>query len=228
MNFTFGIITDGNSDKNLNVVIDSIENQNIPNYQILVIGNSEVSRKNTIIIPFDEEVKDAWITKKKNLITSNSEYENIVYSHDYIVFQSNWYSGYLKFGNDFKVCMNKIINVDNSRFRDWVIWPHNDNFMDKIVLPSRECLIPYEMTHLSKYQYISGSYWVSKKDVMLEFPLDEKLGWGESEDVNWSKEVRKKYAFSMNQYSTVKLLKFKDPAFKITTEKTNKKLLEVK
>lgn len=33
-----------------------------------------------------------------------------------------WYEGYLKFGEDFKVCMNKFVNPDYSRFRDWVIW----------------------------------------------------------------------------------------------------------
>ena len=68
MNFTFGIITTGNSDDNLNLIIDSIESQNISEYEIIIIGNSNVNRKNTFIIPFDETIKDAWITRKKNLI----------------------------------------------------------------------------------------------------------------------------------------------------------------
>lgn len=228
MNFTFGIITAGNSDESLNLVIDSIESQNIPEYQIIVVGNSNVSRNNTFVIPFDESVKSAWITRKKNLITLNSPYENIVYSHDYVLFEPGWYEGFLKFGDNFKVCMNKFLNPDGSRFRDWVIWPHNNNFMDSIVLPNRECLIPYEMTHLSKYQYISGTYWVAKKDIMMEFPLNENLCWGQGEDVLWSKQVREKYNFSMNSYSTVKSLKFKDPAFNVAGEETILKLNEVK
>ena len=83
--FTFGIITAGNSDDSLNAVIDSIEQQNISEYQILIVGNSNVSRTNTFIIPFNESIKHAWITRKKNLITINSRYQNVVYSHDYDV-----------------------------------------------------------------------------------------------------------------------------------------------
>lgn len=108
--------------------------------------------------------------------------------------------------------------------------------MDDIVLPNGgspfgpngECLIPYEMTHLSKYQYISGTYWVAKRDVMLEFPLDENLSWGEGEDVVWSKNVRNKYIFSMNPHSTVKSLKFKDTVFSVASEETIKKLMEIR
>jgi len=224
MKFTFGIITSGTSDETINIVIDSIEKQNIPEYQILVVGNSHVSRDNTFIIPFDEEIRSGWITRKKNLITINARYENIVYTHDYVVFEDDWYQGFLQFGEDFKICMNKFLNPDYSRFRDWVIWPHNDNFMDDIVLPNRECLIPYDMTHLSKYQYISGTYWVAKKKVMEECPLDESLCWGQGEDVVWSKKSRIKYGFTMNQYSTVRALKFKDPAFNVCGEETIQKL----
>lgn len=224
MKFTFGIITAGTSDDLLNQVIDSIENQNIPEYQILIVGNSQVSRKNTFIIPFDESIRPGWITRKKNIVTANARYDNIVYTHDYVVFEDDWYEGFLKFGEDFKICMNKFVNPDYSRFRDWVIWPHNENFMDTIVLPSRECLIPYDMTHLSKYQYISGTYWVAKRDVMMEYPLDENLLHCQGEDVVWSKQVRYKYDFSMNSYSTVRSLKFKDPAFNVAGEETIQKL----
>lgn len=224
MKFTFGIITAGTSDESLNLVIDSIERQNIPEYQILIVGNSQVSRKNTFIIPFDESIRPGWITRKKNIVTVNARYENVVYTHDYVVFEDDWYEGFLKFGDDFKICMNKFVNPDYSRFRDWVIWPHNDNFMDSIVLPNRECLIPYDMTHLSKYQYISGTYWVAKKQVMEDHPLDDNLLHCQGEDVEWSKRVRYKYDFSMNPYSTVKSLKFKDPAFNVAGEETIQKL----
>jgi hypothetical protein len=62
--------------------------------------------------------------------------------------------------------------------------------------------------------YISGSYWIAKKDVMLEFPLDENLAWGEGEDVLWSKQVRKKYEFNMNINSSVFIIKgVKDKVF---------------
>jgi hypothetical protein len=228
MNFTFGIITDGNNDHNLNLVIDSIKELHIPNYEIIVVGNSQLTRNNTTVIPFDESIKKAWITKKKNLITQNAQYENIVYSHDYIVYNSDWYDGYLKYGDDFKVCMNKILNNDGTRFRDWVLWPHNGTITDSIIEKNRECIIPYELTHLSRHMYISGSYWVAKKHVMEEFPLNEVLGWGDGEDVSWSMNVRQRYSFSMNTNSTVRCLKQKDLILKFATQETIDKLMMVR
>ena len=69
------------------------------------------------------------------------------------------------------------------------------------------------MTHLSRYMYISGAYWVAKKNIMEEFSLDENRLWGDAEDVDWSIRVREKYNFSMNINSTVHLSKQKDRVF---------------
>ena len=54
MDFTFGIITGGENDKMINEIIDSIENENIPNYEIIIVGNSNLVRKNTKLINFDD------------------------------------------------------------------------------------------------------------------------------------------------------------------------------
>ena len=51
-------------------------------------------------------------------------YENIVYMHDYIVLDDNWYNGFLNYGNNFDIIVNKIINSDGSRFRDWILNVH--------------------------------------------------------------------------------------------------------
>lgn len=230
MKFTFGIVTSGDVEK-LNTIIDSIESNNIPkdSYEILIIGNANIERDNTIVINFDESVKKGWITKKKNMITDNAKFDNIVYSHDYLVYEPGWYEGWLEFGEDYKSCMNPIINKDGSRYRDWCLWAHNgDKIIDEWIKQTRECLIPYDMTDMSKYMYFSGAYWVAKKDVMQEFRLDEALVWGEGEDVKWSKEIRDKYDFSINTNSKVRLLKQKDKAFEYTTESGIKWLKDYK
>jgi hypothetical protein len=203
MDFTFGIISNKDNEKLINEIIDSIEFQNIPNYEIIIVGSCNIIRNNLKVIPFDESTKPSWITRKKNIITENSNYENIVYLHDYIIFENGWYEGQLKSGNGFEIRMDKIINPDGSRFRDWVIWPHNDNEMDELI--GRDGLIPYDMTHLTKYMYISGSYWIGKKHIMKKFPLDETLSWSEGEDVEWSKRIRQHVKFNMNTNSTVKI-----------------------
>lgn len=213
MDFTFGIIT--NDVENINFIIDSVEKQNISNYEIIIIGNINVERENVITISFDETIKPMWITKKKNLITQNAKYENIVYMHDYVYLDDNWYNGYLKYGDNFKACMNIILNADGTRYRDW-----NLDFTIHQILPLNfRFLLPYDMTHLSKHMYFSGAYWVAKKSVMLEFPLNENKTWGEGEDVEWSRKFRNKYDFSMNINSTVHLMREKDKVFGYPNEK---------
>lgn len=227
MDFTFGIITGGNNDEMISKIIDSIESQNIPNYEVIIVGTSKIKRDNVNVIQFNESQKPKWITRKKNIITDNAKYENVVYTHDYICLTNGWYEGQLKSGNNFKVRMDKILTKEGVRFRDWCIWPNNGNHMDKIV--GRKCLIPYDMSHLSKYMYISGSYWIAKKDIMKEFPLDERLIWGQGEDVDWSKRVRSKYDFNMNPNSTVQIMKpHKNIVFIEPDNETIKKLNEIK
>ena len=206
MDFTFGIITDGSNDENIRKIVDSIELQNIKNKEIIIVGNSKVVVDKNI--EFDETVKPKWITRKKNIITENAIYNNIVYLHDYVEFCSDWYDGFLLFGDDFSVCMNVILNSDGTRFRDWCI--HNPSELGN----KYAGIIPYNTKPLSIDMYISGSYWVAKKHVMKEIKLDENLCWGQSEDIIWSNQISKKYEFKINTNSTVKLLKYKELVIK--------------
>lgn len=228
MDFTFGIITDGNYDHFINETINSIEMENIPNYEIIVVGNSGVIRNNTIVIPFNENIRPMWITKKKNIITQNAKYENIVFLHDYIRLCPGWYEGYLKFGNDFIVCMNIILNLDGSRFRDWVLW-ENPTINGEEIIKRAEHIIPYHIDNLSRYMYFSGAYWVAKKYIMEKIPLNEDLVWNRGEDVEWSKKYRVDNKFLMNINSKVKLMKMKDPVYRfLEDEETIKKLIDLK
>lgn len=230
MNFTFGIITNGTEDNRINQIIDSIEKQNIPNYEIIIVGNSKIVRDNTKVIEFDESVFPAWITRKKNIVTDLAQFENVVYLHDYIELDDKWYEGFLKFGNDFDVCMTKITNTDGTRYRDWFICIWDNPIIMQIAGPERKCLIPYDENRFKKHMKFSGAYWVAKKEVMLEVPLDERLGWNDpkgGEDYVWSKEIREKYEFSMNSYSEVKLIKSgKDRVYGIADDETIKRYEE--
>ena len=226
MEFTFGIISQFDNEYYLKNLIESIIAENIPNFEIILVGPKKnnsiesIYRKEDVRhIEFDESMKKGWITKKKNLITKAAKYENIVYLHDYLVLQKGWYEGFKKFGDNFSICITKIINNDNTRYRDWSLSPHNYKAIDIYINKNLEYLLPYSEKELSKYMYISGAYWVAKKSVMTEFSLNENLSWGESEDVEWSHRVRKKHKFYINHYSTVKLQKHKDTIFKLITEK---------
>lgn len=237
MQFTFGIITNNNNQA-VNLIIDSIEKQNMPEYEIIVVG-IEINRKNTKCIAFNENIHPGWITRKKNIITQHATYENIVYMHDYIILEDNWYTGFLNYGNNFDIIVNKIINSDGSRFRDWIL---NIDFLKGKVLkvvqnaPNRNCHdtwitcsedvrrklnIPHTISspifldydndgeERQKYIYISGGFFICKKHVMMDYPLNEILLHCQGEDVEWCQRVREKYKFKFNKFSSVKLLKYK-------------------
>lgn len=245
--FTFGIITDAQDEINeyLPQAVQSIRDLNIPEYEIIIVGQREniIKHENLKpndklkIIDFREDIKPKWITAKKNLITSHAKYENIVYMHDYIKFDINWYEGFKQYGDDFKACMTQIKNEDGARYRDWVLFPYFACTPYSISPEARklwrfanihnnESMIPYEETRLTKFQYFSGAYWVAKKDVMNEFKLDESKVWGEGEDVLWSFQVSSKYNLSINALSTVHLLKWKQDAFGLIRPECFEKCIE--
>ena len=233
MEFTFGIITSGNNFDDISKIITSIKNQHIKNYEIIIVGGENAFELEDVVIhyPFDDTLKNGWITKKKNIITSKAKYENIVFMHDYIILHKNWYKGFLKFGNDFEIAMNKIYNKDNKRLRDWCLWTDNGNFVDNIVNPKLRCLLPYNVENLNEFMYISGTYWVAKRKLMEENPLNENLLWGQGEDVEWSKRVRNIYSFKMNKHSKVLSLKQKRNDFRLISKKDlvtiNNKMLNI-
>jgi len=217
MDFTFGIITGGNTTSRINKTIESIENEKIPNYEVIIVGGEEIVHDRVKHIPFDESIKSMWISRKKNIVSENASFENVVYMHDYVYLVPGWYNGHLKFGNDFQVLMDRILNVDGSRFRDWVVW--NAPWQNQ-----GRHIIPYDITHLSKYMYISGAYWVAKRDFMLENPIDESRGWNQGEDVEWSHRVRDKIDFKINIHSAVQFMKEKGLVFGFSTPEDHEKL----
>lgn len=237
-------------------IIDDIEKLKILNYEILISGLNFIDRKNTKVIKYEGKYDNipslnslgfegnfteegGWfpghITAKKNYMTKYAKYENIVFSHDYVTYDEDWYDGYLRYGDDFGVCCNRVLTLKNERYMDWMIWPFNNSKLDKIVSGGvksghfgRECLLPYDITNLSKYMYVQGSYWVAKKEVMLKYPLDESKVWGMGEDVEWSMRYRSssKNIFSINNRSTCKLLKEKKSVFKECSSEVVEKLRE--
>lgn len=196
---SFVILTDGTVDDRLSEIIDSIEFQNIPEYQILLVGGlatTLLDRKCVEHIPFDESISSVpWITRKKNLAAHKVNHDVTVWMHDYHVFCGNWYKKMVEFGLDWDIQMNSITMDNGRRMFDWLV-------IDYPNLPSHFAL-PYDRTDLVQYQYISGGYWISKKHVMIEEPLNESLRHHQAEDLEWSKRVLPKYEYVMNKNAMV-------------------------
>jgi len=205
LKITFGLITDGKNDNRLLQIIKSIQSLEIEFFEILVVGNSKINLEGVRIVNFTESPHGAWITKKKNLITLLAQYDTIVYSHDYFVFDKLWFIEFSNMDN-FDVAMCAIKSPDGARYRDWTLWPHNGNLMDLLVIGHR-CLMPYSITLLNEFMYISGGFWIADKQFMLSNPLDENLFAGQSEDVEWSMRIRKHARYLISHKAVVYSLK---------------------
>jgi hypothetical protein len=199
MKFTFAITTDYSNWEQLEEVYRSIINLNIPEYEVLTIGPGErtYNNENFRFIDFDESQKERWVTRKKNILCQEAKYNNIVLMHDYYVFDENWYNSYLKFGEDWDVCSNaQLLQNGKRHFTDWVLW-------DYPILP-RYTSIPYDEWTLSQYMYMSGGYMLVKKALMLDFPFNESLTWGQADDVEWSFSVRGRTTWKCNGNAIVR------------------------
>lgn len=232
MEFTFGIITThGNEGRVKQTVMDiwlglcdDIGTLFYP--KIIVVGGNPDLMQNAYIRPtfiqFDETIKPNWITHKKNLIVQAATCENIVLMHDYVTLQPGWLKGFKEFGNNWLTCTNKIQNLDGSRFRDFCVIA-NDAWTDygdgaKPNFRGDGRLLNYDIevyTPFERWAYYSGAYFVAKRQVLLEVPLDENRVWGQGEDVKWCRDIYFKYgpeALAFNPHSIVKLLKQKERA----------------
>jgi len=226
MEFTFGIITDGSVDGRLNQIIDSIEANSIPTYEIIIVGNSGVQRERTRVIPFDDSQTPAcWITRKKNIIIDQASYENLVLLHDYVAFDPDWYAGFLQFGEDYDWCVNRIVNQNGTRYRDLTLFPYaytvNQTTIGNVgkfgAYFTHHCLLPYTFQStpaFNQYMYVSGTYYVIKRTLARENPLNEWLMACEGEDVELAARLHAKgVLIKCNPWSTVRFLKPKDAMY---------------
>lgn len=198
MNFSFGITTDYSDTTRLGEIKESIRSLQIPNYEILIIGGKHPEdEEDTCHIFFDESVRLNWVTRKKNTLAQAAKYDNVVIFHDYYIFDKNWYKNFLKFGEDWDVCSNAQLLITGKRhFTDWVCW-------DSPLFPRYTSLRYDDWSH-TKYMYQSGGYMVVKKQFMKKCPMNEKMAWGSSEDVEWSLRMRKIANWKCNGNSITK------------------------
>ena len=200
MSWSFIISTDGKNNNHFHpYIIDSIKKQNIPNYEIIfVTENKEYNIENV------ENVKmvycnDNKITIKKNLASTFAVYDNLCFLHDYIILSDNWYDSFKVFGYDWNVCIVKFLNSNGARWWDWCVIYHPQ---------FGHTNVSYN-TPLTDYHYAPGNGFCVKRDYFLKNKLDEKLGWGEGEDVEWSHRINKDWNYKINLVSYFQFLKFK-------------------
>jgi hypothetical protein len=201
IDISFCVITNYADISALMLLIESIRNQSINNYEIIIVGGipqdipEYFKSEDIVLIDFNEFDRPGWITRKKNLAVQNSNYQYCLMLHDYFMLSDDWYQGLCKFINDqddWSAITNKIFTMNGNRFRlDWV------------------CLSqPYlDYSETPQDHYISGGFFFTKRELMIKYPFNEDLLWNQQEDIQWCSEVKKEGRLLFNPYGSASLLK---------------------
>src|ERR1017187_6077263 len=97
--------------------------------------------------------------------------------------------------------------MEGKRHSDWVACAYDIWDLFPVWKDNYDVGLPYEVTNLSRFMYISGAYMVIKKHIALQFPQLETLVWGQGEDCEWARQVRQFCQFKLNTNSSCTLTK---------------------
>jgi len=196
MKFTFGITTMYQDLYRLDAVIQSIKALNIPEHEIIVAGHENFAdNEDASFLYFQGDNK--LVNARKNAIVEKAKYNNVVLLHDYYVFDPAWYNNFVAFGEDWDVCSNAQLLINDKRhFTDWVTWEHP--------VHGKYYSMDYNDWSDTKYMYQSGGFLLLKKEFGLKIPFNNEMGWGTAEDVEWSLRMRDVAVWKCNGNSIVK------------------------
>jgi hypothetical protein len=178
--WTFGIVSNGMRQDWVDLCIQSIRNQKIPEYEIIICGKYHGKDGDLKYIHFERGDDRGWITKKKNLINSLAKYQNICLMHDRYKLSDDWFEKTKEYGNSFEFLSNPQY-FNDIRAGDWISLGRRKFAAHKIRL------IDYR--DWDKYIIISGGLFISKKNILKKVPLNESLYWNEGEDVQLSHDM---------------------------------------
>ena len=205
MNLTFGIMTTYDNIEQLWEVIHSIEQLHVPNAEIIIVGS--YGKFDADIIPDFEGrgisirqiLTDGWLPKKKNLVAKFALHDTLVLLHDYYLFDPSWYARWVAFNKHmtWDVASNAQYLLNGKRhFTDWVIWDHP-------TLPRYHSLGYQDWVH-TQHQYISGGFFLVRRDFLRQYPINETMPPGSPEDVEWSLRIRDRGVLCCNGLAIVR------------------------
>lgn len=188
-NWTFGIPTSGKNNDWVDELVESIVDQKIPNYEIIICGpykNEDLINKYNLKVLEDVILKNDLripICHKKNKIIKKAIYENICILHDRFLLHKNWYIKMQEFGNYFDFLCLPTYDSSMNRFHvDWMEF----NFPISQKFKINKSL---EYSKWSPNAIVQGGVIIGKTRLMRKHLLDERIHWGELEDMHFSKAI---------------------------------------
>jgi len=186
---TFGIVTSGKNNENLERLIRSLDilrNDSRIKIEIIVCGPEDfilpsnlTSSVDTYLVEPMAHLDLPMTNLKKNLIAKHAKFQNLIVSHDRYVFSAAVVDNLLEFGGDFDVCTFEAVDENNNSFPQWVSYSHQ--WKNSLHLDSDS---------FESNVYLNGGIFLVKKDLMLKYPINPLLFWGYGEDIEWSRRMK--------------------------------------
>lgn len=217
--WTFGVITLGKRNEWVRQFIQSVREQNVPQYEIIIVGtwnDTELKDKHDIkYIHFTQKDDKGWITKKKNIAFKKAKYNNVLILHDRFFLGKDWFSGMKKYGNSWDAIFFPIIDKKGFEYVHWSVW-------GKGLMP-----IGYaDIKDWGEDYYAGGTFMAVKRDIFNRVPLDENRFWAEQEDGEHGLRFTKNgYIIRANPYSklhTTVTYIYDAPVYKFDNKKYGK------
>ncbi len=179
---SFIIISGGQRPESMERLIKSIEAQNLPEHEIVVIGLYEGSMpKRAVYIEKQKLARSAAICKMRNLAMETAKGDILILLDDDISFPKDWYENIKKrFDEKFDVAGCRVITPAGDRWYDWA-WGSRDD----LTCPTRK--LDYSET--GKNIYIGGCLMIICRHVFKKVKFDENLKNHQRDDVDFCHRV---------------------------------------
>lgn len=190
--WSFGLITRGDKDEQADRVIDSILEQKIPHFEIIVCGKYAGRHlKKVKYVEFTLKDEKGWISKKKNIILGHAKHENVMVIHDRILLGREWHEGMKKYGNYFDVLScPQILLGSEDRKGDWT------------TIGPGGIVGNLEYSDWDSGITLDGALYIMKKKVWEKAKWNEHRFWNQGEDWAISKLFhREGFVPRFNPYS---------------------------
>jgi GT2 family glycosyltransferase len=178
--YSFVIITDGKEPAKLQNLINSIEAQNFPTVEVIVVR---------------DEKHEGKLGALRNAGCRKAQYYRLIVLDDDMRLHSDFYKGLQKFYEQEKdrprVFTCRILNPDNTRYWDWKCYEDGKNW-----------LIDYG--EYDEAVSMTGGLCIFDKGVFADVQWDGTRGFYQEEDVDFSNRLKAKgYRLRINPWSTV-------------------------
>ena len=175
---SFCIITAGNRNDLLQVVIQSIHAQKIPEHEIIVSGNYHPEPGTTYVEAVDEAAAGR-LGALRNRAVAMAQYENIVILDDDVFLDPDWYASLKAYRREFDILTSQVRLPDGGRY-----WDH------ATCGGPRGHIILNEDEHDDHLYMTGGGGWLMKRSVWQAVQWDEERGFYKGEDIDFSNRCR--------------------------------------